>query len=129
MFRCLIPDTGERLAVLALSFAANGVLDVSLRHQIALITAIRKDAALECRAVLHRDGSYAAAQFCDAGLLTQSRSQEHTYASLLEHVAKDLLANLRLIKPGDILGETSHVILTAHSPIKFERVSTDHFLF
>src|SRR5579885_973485 len=55
--------------------------------------------------------------------------QGHAHAGFLKHLAKNLFADLMLVKPRDILSKAADIVLAANAPVKLERIAANHFLF
>src|ERR1039458_3092580 len=98
-----LAHAGQRLAVLALRLASDGVLDPRLRHQVPFIRTVGEDASVESGPVFRDDRRHGRPRLLDARFLAQPMAHKYTYSGLLEHLTEHLFSHLRLVKPSHVL--------------------------
>ena len=126
VFGGAVADAGERFAVLRHGFAAPGIAHLGLRHEIALVGAVGEHAALEDSAVFGCDGGDARAFAAHAVLFAKAVVDEHRDTGVAQHLAHDVLADLRLVKPGDRVEEAVDLVAQSDAVVELEGQAADH---
>ena len=61
-------------------------------------------------------------------MFLQCMGLEEGDACFLEHRPEDLLGDVGLVQPGDILSVSLQPVVVAGPPVEFQRIAADHFL-
>ena len=103
MERGAVAHAREGLLVLGTGFAAIGVADAGLRHQVAFVTGIDEHFGGERIAVFERDSGHLGAALAHAALLFQAASLKEMDTRLSQHLAKGILRHVWLVDPANVL--------------------------
>ena len=114
--------------ILCAAFASEGVGDAGLRHQVTFVAAVDKDFGGEGVAVLQGELLYRRAVLADAVLLPQPATLEDFHIIFTDHFAEDVLGDMRLVEPADLLAIALKTVVAAYAQIELQRVASDDFL-
>ena len=118
-------DAGQALAVLRGWFAADGVTDAGLGHEIALVGAVGEDFGAPAFAVLGGDGEDARALAVNAVVLAQAGVEMDVDVGLGEHVVKDSRVHVRLGAPVGRLVKIVEAIVGRSAQVKVADIAAD----